>query len=183
VQIVRIHDPARRPVGWMDIVRRGQFVLFTKDLDSGAPCDADGRPFADPAAASCVLCDSLAEARTFGEAAVARTPSLRIDVFDAEGRAHPPLLTLLHPSRAPEAETHPRMLRRRRLIACALIAAGLPLIFYAYAEHTRREIILPAFVGINMLIAAARLLWFNLGVRETERVREERVARLEPPKG
>jgi hypothetical protein len=175
VQVVRIHDPARRPVGWMDIVRPGQFVLFAKDLDSGAPCDADGRPFADPAAATCVLCDSLAEARGFAEAALARAPAVRFDIFDAEGRAHPPLLTLLHPSRAREAETHPRTLRRRRVIAWALIAAGLPLILYAYAEHTRREIILPAFIGINMLIAAGRLLWFNLGVRETERVREQRL--------
>jgi hypothetical protein len=105
---------------------------------------------------------------------------LRIDIFDAEGRANPPLLTLLHPSRARDADTHPRVLRTRRIIAWTLIAAGIPLIVFAYVEHRDREIILPAFIGINMLIAAGRLLWFNLGVRETERIRQDRLRRHDP---
>lgn len=159
----------------MQIVEPGQFVVFAKGLDSNIPCDADGRPYADSEHTTCVVCDSLAEARAFGEAAVAKAPSVRIDIFDAEGRANPPLLTLVHPSRAQEAESHPRVLRQRRVIAWALIAAGIPLIVYAYREYRDRDIILPAFIGINMIIAAARLLWFNLAVRETERVREARV--------
>ena len=159
----------------MQIVRPGQLVLFAKDLDSGAPCDTDGRPFADPAQATCVICESLAEAQAVAEAALAKAPALRIDIFDADGRANPPLVTLLHPSRAKEGEAHPRVLRRRQIIAWALIALGIPLIVFAYVEYERREIILPAFVGINMLIAAGRLLWFNLGVRETERARQERL--------
>lgn len=175
VQILRLHDPARHPASWMQIVRPDQFVVFAKGLDSNTPCDADGRPFVDPESGTCVVCDSLAEARAFGEAAVARTPSVRIDIFDAEGRAKPPLVTLVHPSRAQEAETHPRVLRRRRLIAWALIAGGIALIVYAYREYRDRDIILPAFIGINMIIAAARLLWFNLALRETERVREARL--------
>lgn len=52
---------------------------------------------------------------------------------------------------------------------------AIPLIVFAYVEYGRREIILPAFLGINMLIAAGRLLWFNLAVCETERVRQERL--------
>jgi len=175
VQILRLYDPARRPPGWMQIVKPGQFALFAKDLDSDVPCDADGRRFADPAQGSCVVFDGLEEARAFGEAAVARTPAMRVDIFDAAGRANPPLLTLVHPSRATEADSHPRIQRRRRLIAWALIATGLPLIGFACVERNDRDIILPAFVGINMILAAARLLWFNLAVRETERVRQDRV--------
>ena len=159
----------------MDIVRPGQFVLFAKDLDSGVPCDIDGRAFADPDLGTCVICDSIAEAWAVGEAAVGKAPAVRIDIFDAQGRAQPPLLTLVHPSRAQEAETHPRVLRRRRIIAWALIAAGLPLIVFAYLEHRDRDIILPAFIGINMILAAGRLLWFNLAVRETERTRQNRL--------
>ena len=159
----------------MQIVAPGQFALFAKDLVSGRPCDTEGQPFADAADATCVICDSLAEARTAAESAVATVPSLRIDVFDAAGRANPPLLTVLHPSRAPDAETHPRVLRKRQRIAWALIAVGIPLIVFAIVERTHRDIILPAFLGINMLIAAGRLLWFNLGVREAERIRHERL--------
>jgi hypothetical protein len=161
----------------MQIVRPHQFVLFAKDLDSGAACDLDGTAFADPAQATCAICESLAEARTVADAALTKAPALRIDVFDAEGRANPPLMTLLHPSRAAQADTHPRVLRKRQIIAWALIAIGVALIGFAIVERHDREIILPAFVGINMLIAAGRLLWFNLAVRETERVRQTRLRR------
>jgi hypothetical protein len=179
MQAIRLHDPARAPANWMQIVRPGQFMLFSKDLDSGAPCDLEGRPFADVALATGVLCDSMAEVRLVAEAAVARVPSLRIDVFDAEGRANPALLTVLHPARAAAADTHPRVLGRRRWIAWSLIAAAIPLLAYAIVERTHRDIILPAFLGLNMLLAAGRLLWFNLGVRETERARQERLRRHE----
>lgn len=175
VNVVRIHDPQRRPASWTGLIKPGQFVAFAKNIDSGAPCDQDGAPFADPAIATCAIFESLPDARAFCESAVVRSVSLQFDVFDAGGRAQSPLLTVLHPSRAESQEAHPRALARRRLIAWGLIATGIPLIVYAYVKHTEREIILPAFIGINMLIAAGRLLWFNLGIRETER---ERLARL-----
>lgn len=161
----------------MEIVTPGQFVVFAKDLDSGAPCDTDGRAYADPEQASCVVCDSLEEARTFSEAAVRERPALRIDVFDSEGRTNGPLLTIRHPSRGETSDSHPRVLRRRRRIAWVLTATALPLIAFAYVERNDRDIILPAFIGINMIIAAGRLLWFNLGVREIERARQERLRR------
>ena len=175
METIRLHDPARTPASWTQIIRPGQFALFAKNLDTGAPCDTHGADFADPSQASCAIVDSLPEARAIAEAAVASVPALRLDIFDHEGRTHPPLLTVLHPSRAHAADSHPRVLRRRRIIAWALIAIGIPLIVFAIVERNHREIILPAFLGINMLIAAGRLLWFNLGVRETERVRQERL--------
>ena len=159
------------------MIRRDQVVIFARDVDSGAACDLSGSPFADPALATCAIADSLAEAQAVAEAALTKAPSMRLDIFDADGRANPPLMTLLHPSRATHADTHPSVLRRRQVIAWALIAAGIPLIVFAIVERNDREIILPAFLGINMLIAAGRLLWFNLGVRETERVRQERLRR------
>ena len=176
VQVVRIHDTQRRPASWTEIIKPGQFVAFAKDAGSGAPCDENGRPFEDPARATCLIFDSLREASAFCESAVGRAPALQFDVFDSAGRVHAPLLTCMHPSRAESQETHPRALGRRRLIAWTLIAIGIPLIVYAYVKHIERDIILPAFIGINMVIVAGRLLWFNLAIRETER---ERRARLE----
>jgi hypothetical protein len=162
VQVVAIHDAGRKPASWAAIIRPGQFVAF-----------------ATPSDGTCILFDSLAEARSFCETAVQSAPAVRFDVFDAQGRANPPLLTVVHPSRAQILDTHPRVLHRRRVIAWALIAAGIPLIIYAYWERRDAEIVFPAFIGINMMIAGGRLLWLNLGIRETERARQERLKRVD----
>jgi hypothetical protein len=179
LQEIRLDDPARRPRGYMDLVRGGQLVVFASDVQDGQPRDAAGRRFDDPAAVTCLVFDTLAEARTFCEAAVRTLPSIRFDVFDSGGRTRPPLLTVVHPSRATMLDSDPRATRRRRAIAWVLILGGLPPIAYAYFFGHDIGVILPALVGINMIIAGGRLLWFNLGIRETERERQERLHRLE----
>ncbi len=162
MEIVRIHDPARKPASWSELIRPGQFVAF-----------------ATPSDGTCVLLDSLAEARAFCEASVQAAPAARYDVFDADGRARPPLLTVVHPSRAHTLDDHPRALHMRRVIGWALIAAGVPLIVYACWIPTDIEVIFPGVIGINLLIAGGRYLWFNLGVRENERARRERLDRVD----
>jgi hypothetical protein len=179
VQALRIHDPVRRPASWTEIIGREQFVAFAKNVDTGAPCDAGGQAFADPSQATCVLFESLAEARAFCEAAAQSVPIARFDVFDAEGRAKPPLLTFVHPSRAQVLDADPRALHKRRTIAWGLIAGGIPLIIYAGWRNADIEAIFPGVIGINLLIAGARLLWLNLGIRETERARQERLKRID----
>jgi hypothetical protein len=179
VQLVRLHDPGRRPVSWTEIIRDGQFAVFAKDGASGVPCEADGSRLADPGAATCAIFESIAEARAFCEAGVQAHPSLRFDVFDAAGRTQPPLLTIVHPDRAAAIETSPRQMRTRRVIAWLLILGGIPLIVFAYVSARERDIILPAFFGVNMILIGLRLLWMNLALRETERTRAERLHRLE----
>ncbi len=153
-----------------------QFAAFAKNMDMAVSCDADGRPFADSAAATCIVFDSIAEAQAFCQAAAAKTPAVRFEIFDAAGRARPPLLTIVDPSRVTTLETDPRMLHRRRIIAWSLIAGSVPVLLLAYSLKDGGHQIFAGLVGINMLIAALRILWFNLGVRETERAREARLA-------
>ncbi len=162
MQVVRIHDPARRPASWADIIRPGQFVAF-----------------ATPSDGNCVLFDSVAEARIYCEAAVLSSPAARYDVFDAAGRAQPALLTIVHPSRAHDLDAHPRAARKRRVLGWSLIAAGIPLVIYACWIPTDIEVIFPGVIGVNLIIAGGRFLWFNLGVRETERARQERLDRVD----
>lgn len=166
MQVVRIHDPDRRPASWTGLIGPGQFVAF-----------------ATPSDGTCILFDSLDEARAFCETAVVRSAATKFDVFDAEGRANPPLLTVVHPSRAQDLDAHPRMLRKRRVIAWALIAAGIALIIYACWIPADIAVVVPAVIGINLVIAGGRLLWFNLVVRETERARDERLARTDSTHG
>lgn len=173
MQIVRLHDPSRRPASWTEIIRPGQYAAFAKDDRTGAPRGVDGARIVDPSTASCAIFDAIDEARAFCESAVAADPSLRYDLFDAEGRARPPLLTVLHPERAAALETSPQQMRKRRALAWGLIAPALPLMIYAAFDI--RERILAAFLGINMALIGGRLLWMNLALRETERARERRL--------
>jgi hypothetical protein len=166
VQVVRIHDPARRPPGWTGIIRPGQFVAF-----------------ATPSDGTCVIVDSLAEARAYCEAAVQAAPATRFDVFDAQGRAESPLLTVVHPSRARALDTHPRAIQRRRVIGWSLIIGGAVLLIWTYWQFPDIEAIFPGVIGINMILAGGRLLWFNLVVRETESARGERLAKAESGRG
>ena len=45
------------------------------------------------------------------------------------------------------------------------------------------DAIFPGIIGINLVLAGGRFLWFNLGIRETERARRERLAKAEPGGG
>ena len=179
MQELHVHDPDRRPANWTELIGPRQFVAFAKDVETGAPCDANGRPFADPSQTTCILFDSLDEARAFCEGAVLLAPRVRFDVFDAEGRANSPLFTVVHPSHARRLDTDARGLHKRRVIAWALIAAGVPTIIYAWLWRAEIEVIFPGFIGINLIVAGGRLLWLNLGIRETERARQERLERIE----
>src|SRR4051812_12231939 len=180
MQIVRLHDPNRRPVEWTAIIQPGQFAVFGRLEAAGVPCDTEGARFPTPGAVTCAIFDSIAEARAFCDAAGERHPPVRFDIFESDGRARPPILTVVHPSRAAAFETSPRGMRRRRVVAWGLIAASIPLMVFAYVEYRERDIILPAFIGINMAIVGGRLLWMNLALRETERARERRLASASP---
>ena len=124
--------------------------------------------FATPSDGTCVLFDA---------------PATRFDVFDAGGRAHPPLLTIVHPARAQGLDSHPRMQHKRRVIAWVLIACGTLVLGYTYWKFADIRAIVPGVIGINLLLAGGRLLWFNLAVRETERARDARVAAADSGRG
>ena len=151
--------------------------MFARDLETGATCSAAGEPFADPDQATCVVFDSFEAARAFCESGVQALDRLRFDIFDATGRANPPLLTVLHPARAGALETDGATLSRRRAIGWAMVAAAVPTLLLAYRLRDGGHQIFAGFIGLSLLVSAGRLLWFNLGVRETERWREERLAR------
>ena len=87
-------------------------------------------------------------------------------------------MTIVHPSRERTLDTHPRAIRRRRVIGWSLIIGGAVLLIWTYWQFPDVEAIFPGIIGINLILAGGRFLWFNLGVRETERARRERLARV-----
>lgn len=90
-------------------------------------------------------------------------PATRCDVFDAQGRAEPPLLTIVHPSRERALDAHPRTVQRRRVIGWSLIIGGALLLIRTYRQFPDIEATFPGVIGINLVLAGGRLLWFNLG--------------------
>jgi hypothetical protein len=165
-------------MNWTGILRPGQFAAIAKDLATALPCDAEGRPFDDPAAATCVVFDRFDEARTFCEAAVSTHESVRFEVFDSQGRSNAPLLTIMHPSRLRTQDAHPRVVRNRRIVAWSLIAGGVPLLFLSYWLYEAGHAIFPGFIGLNLILAGGRLLWFNMALAETEEARQKRIDSL-----
>src|SRR4051812_40388504 len=159
VQTLRLHDPTRRPASWTEIIRAGQFAVFARHEASGVPCDVEGARFADPAAMTCAIVDSVEEARALCEGAVQRHPDVRFDVFESDGRTRPPLLTVTHPRRAGSLDTSPRQMRIRRGIAWALMVAGVSLLVYAWLAEQEHDVVLAIFFGINMVLVGLRLLW------------------------
>jgi hypothetical protein len=176
MQTLRLHDPTRRSVNWTDSLRPGQVVAFAKRLDSGVTCTPEGEPFATEDATTCVVFDAIAEARQWCDAGVQRAPSVRFDIFDHEGRAQSPLLTIVHPSHRESLDGSATNLRRRTRIALTLVAGGILLMAFAYWTSGDRDPILPGFVGLNMVIIALRLFWMNQASREVDRISRERLA-------
>jgi hypothetical protein len=178
MQTVRLYDPNRRGATWTDDLRPGQVVAFAKRIDSGVACTADGSPFASADSPTCVVFDGMGEALRWCEASVQQAPLVRFDIFDHEGRARAPLLTVVHPSQSESMVGSPRERRRRSALALALVTVGVPLMAFAYWISGERDPILPGFLGLNMVLIALRLLWMNQASREAERTSRDRLARF-----
>ena len=164
----------REPQGWMQIIRPTEFAAFATLADSGAVCAADGVPKSSDDA-SCVIFGTLSDAEAFCRDRVAQIPSLRFDIFDAAGQLHPPLFTIVHPSRAAVLEGSPAKIRWNTRWAIALLAVGPPLIWFDWAFYDGVQV-MPTILGINALLIAVRLFMMNFSYISDERTRRERVA-------
>ena len=176
MNVLRLHDPGRTPASWTDIVQAGQWAVFSKLADSGASCDADGRPFATASDATCLIFDSLDEARRFCLEQVARITSVCFEIFDSAGRTNPPILVIVHPSRESTLFRDPRTLRAWKLAAFGLILAA-PLLMWLDYRTVDGAIGLLTFLGLSLIIGGLRLLSYITAIAEAERTREERLAR------
>jgi hypothetical protein len=178
VQVLRVFDPRRRPASWTEIVRPDQLAVFAKTADTDAACDADGQSFASTDEATLVLFDSLDDARDFCERRVGVNPAIQFDLYDYEGKANPPLLTIVSETRASALETHPAALRRRKLTALGLISSAAVCIVGGIVADEDGTFVLPFVVGICLFVAGGRLLLMNLGIRDAERKRQERLGKM-----
>jgi hypothetical protein len=172
---LRLYDRARTPRSWTEIIRPGQFAAFAKTVDTGAPCDADGRPFATVEDASCLMFDGLPDAESFCREQVKRAAHVCFDIFDSTGRAQAPLLVIVHPSKQEQLEGNPRGTRLRTQGAIVLLVVAAVSFWYDF-RHGPGVQIFPTLLGMNLVVVAARLLQLNGSYAHAERVRKERLA-------
>jgi len=170
-----LHDPSRNPTSWTEIVRQGQYVAFAKTVDTGASCDPDGQPFPTAEDATCLLFDSLAGAETHCQQQVERTPEVKFEIFDSSGRTQPPLLVVVHASKAGQLEGNPRGIRLRNWTAAILVLVSAVSFGYDFLNGARLHFF-PTLLGINLIVVAARLFQLNRSFAHAERVRRKRLA-------
>jgi len=170
-----LHDPSRNPTSWTEIIRQGQYAAFAKTVEAGASCDPDGRPFPTAEDATCLLFDSLAETEAYCQQQIEHAPEVRFDVFDSSGRTGPPLLVVVHPSKAGRLEGNPRGIRLRNWTATILVLVSAVSFGYDLLNGARLHFF-PTLLGINLIVVAARLFQLNRSYAQAERVRRKRLA-------
>jgi hypothetical protein len=94
------------------------------------------------------------------------SPQVRCDIFDHHGKANPPLASIVHQSRKGQENTETLGWKRIRW-GIVLIPLGIPLIVYDYLHDW--ALILPAFFGINLIAAGARMIVWGMGTLENSR--------------
>jgi hypothetical protein len=157
----------------MQIIRPTEFAAFATLVDSGAACDADGM-LTNADDASCIIFATLDEAEAFCRERVAQLPGVRFDIRDSAGPLRPPILTIVHPSRAEKLDGSPSKIRLNARLAIALVIIAPLLFWWDWGWHGG-NLIMPTIVGINALLIAARLLIMNYSHASFERARQARV--------
>jgi len=166
MRVLQLYDPQRKGT-WLDQLSPGEYPAFLRDGKTCAERDADGNPLRRNQASVCLVFSSLQEARQFGEQKIRERPDLRCDIYDHEGLSRPPLYTF------GEKEWNPTP-RTLLLVAAGCAAASLPLFFWDWSR--RGEVVLASVIGINLVAAALRFLFWGLGTLDSRREQRKRLA-------
>jgi len=162
----KVYDKARASPDWTSIVSPAQWAVFFKDFETAAPLSPDGAPISRMTDCTFLVFDRLDEARRFCATRVAQYPSMCCEIFGSEGKAKPPLLTIVYPSMAEKDELSLTWLRRRKVTAILCFLAAVPL--FVWDSRAEWALILP-----SVIVFGLRLLYWNTarGSRDREHAR------------
>jgi hypothetical protein len=160
---LQLFDAARRPPNWMGHIREGEYALFFKDVKSGQELTANGDL---PKDSVCLIASSLDEALDFAQARVNAISALRCDIYDAQGKANPPVATIVHQNNKSLENTAAKGWKRI-WFGIALLPIGAPIIVFDW--HRDWALIWPAFFGIQIFAAGVRLIVWGTGTIENSR--------------
>jgi hypothetical protein len=164
MQRLKLYDPSRKPAEWTGLVHSGQYAVFHSDIATDVEKTPEGQYLKSGEDSICLVFDSLAEAESYCENRVDKIPSLRCDIYDYTGKSKPPMLTYVN-------RIHLKAPAKRAYWGWALVTASLPCFGYAwYFQGTR---VIPLVVGINLLFAGLRLVYWGKGGTEKRRAQRE----------
>jgi hypothetical protein len=170
---IRMFDPRRNPGDWVDLMQSADCAVLLSSRTDSSALGCDGRPFADPALATCVIFQHLEAAERFFDSTVRALPHVRCEIYDEHGLAKPPLAVVMHPDFHAGDESGPLWTRRRRLIAGGLAVISAALFWGAAAFENPRDVLI--FLGINGLVLALRFLYWDAALQHRERQRQARL--------
>lgn len=160
MQLLKLYDPARKPTEWTGLVHSGQYAVFHSDIASDVEKNPDGQYLKPGEESTCTVFDSLAEAEAYCEAKVEVIPNLRCDIYDHTGKSRPPLLTYVN-------RIHLRAPNKRARWGWALIAASVPCFWIEW--HYHGILVVPMVIGLNLIFAGLRLIYWGKGGQEKRR--------------
>ena len=163
---LKLYDPARKPAEWTGLVHAGQFAVFHSDVATDVERAPDGHYLQPGEDSTCLVFDSLAEAEAYCEAKVEEIANLRCDIYDHTGKSKPPLLTYVN-------KIHVNVPARRVYWGWALVAASLPLFWIEW--HWHGTLVVPMVVGINLVFAGLRMVYWGKGGTEKRRAEDSEI--------
>jgi hypothetical protein len=145
-------------------MQTGEFAVLCEDARTGAAKQPDNTLPSNPLLQLSTVFDARAEAEAFAREQVERYPTMRCLVFDHEGRAKEPLLTVVRPQFAPRGEIGPAF---RRWVGGICLVAGLALAAWEIAHDY--ETVWAGVLAIRLLPVAAVFLGAELVLRAQAR--------------
>ena len=164
MQELKLYDPTRRPHSWTDIVHSGQYAVFHSNIHTDIASKPDGSFPAPDEENTCLVFDSLQDAEDYCASKVQQIPDLRCDIYDHTGKSRPPMLTYVN-------RVYLKSPQKYANWGWVLIAGSL-LCFWA-ERHWHGTLLIPMIVGINLVFAGLRLVYWGKGGREKRRSSHE----------
>jgi hypothetical protein len=164
MQEIELYDPQRRPANWADLLHPGQYAVFHSDVATNVEKASDGHYLRPEDKSTCLVFDSLLDAETYCEAKVEEIPRLRCDIYDHSGKSKPPMLTYVN-------QRFLKSPRRHIYWGWVLVAASVPCFWIEW--HWHGTLVIPVILGINLVFAGLRLVYWGAGGSEQRRSARE----------
>lgn len=160
---IQLYDPERQPADWPALLHAGQYAVFHSDVATDVEKRPDGHYLRSGDKSTCLVFDSLPEAETYCEAKVDEIPRLRCDIYDHTGKSRPPMMTYVNKARL---KSH----KKYGSWGWVFIAGSILCFWWEWARGANRGLAL--IIGLNMLFAGLRLLYW--GTEQAEKRRSTR---------